>query len=130
MIKPFSSHWGTLMIFLLPDTWRESKYAIECGPTLGLVFGDGTDSEKDIFIVITVIGSCYIHNDGPHEYKCDQTIRKHYLWTVLDRWNKWTCNHGLQSFHNTENTIDDLLSLLAEMENGLRITIDEWKVIN
>ena len=54
MIKPFSSHWGTLMIFLLPDIWRESKYAIECGPTLGLVFGDGTDSEKDRFIVTTV----------------------------------------------------------------------------
>ena len=28
-------------------------------------------------------------------------------------------------FAYTENTIDDLLSLLAEMENGLRITIDE-----
>ena len=33
-------------------------------------------------------------------------------------------------FAYTENTIDDLLSLFAEMENGLRITIDEWKVIN
>ena len=40
---------------------------------------DGTDSEKDRFIVTTVIKSCYIHNDGPHGYKCDQTIRKHYL---------------------------------------------------
>ena len=28
-------------------------------------------------------------------------------------------------FTYNENTIDDLLSLLAEMENGLRITIDE-----
>ena len=129
MIRPFSSHWGTLMIFLLPDTWRESKHVIECGPTLGQYLWWNWFREGYIYCD-HCNKSCYIHNDGPHGYKCDQTIRKHYLWTVLDRWNKWTCNHGLQSFHNTENTIDDLLSLLAEMENGLRITIDEWKVIN
>ena len=86
---------------------------------------DGTDSGKDRFIVITVIESCYIHNDGLmniNVIKLSESIICEQCW--IDG-NKWTCNHGLQSFHNTENTIDDLLSLLAEMENGLRITIDE-----
>ena len=73
----------------------------------------------------TVIESCYIHNDGLTDInviKLSESIICEQCW--IDG-NKWTCNHGLQSFHNTENTIDDLLSLLAEMENGLRITIDE-----
>ena len=75
--------------------------------------------------MITVIESCYIHNDGLMDInviKLSESIICEQCW--IDG-NKWTCNHGLQSFHNTENTIDDLLSLLAEMENGLRITIDE-----
>ena len=46
----------------------------------------------------TVIESCYIHNDGPHEYKCDQTIRKHYLWTVLDRWKQMDLQSWITKF--------------------------------
>ena len=73
----------------------------------------------------TVIKSCYIHNDGLTDInviKLSERIICEQCW--IDG-NKWTCNHGLRSFRITENTIDDLLSLLAEMENGLRITIDE-----
>ena len=62
------------------------------------VFGDGTDSGKDIFIVITVIKSCYIHNDGLmniNVIKLSESIICEQCW--IDG-NKWTCNHGLQSF--------------------------------
>ena len=61
--------------------------------------------------MITVIESCYIHNDGLTDINVIRLSERIICEQCWIDGNKWTCNHGLQSFRNTENTIDDLLSI-------------------